>query len=137
MSNIISHSGDGGKLKILIIVGHYLPGAKSGGILRSVENTVNYFHEDFEFHIITRNHDIDSLDPYVNVKDKEWNLVGNAKVFYLDSPSYNNICKIINTTSYDLIHLNSFALQVNLSFFLLHLYVPMTFFVNQFLGYML
>ena len=49
-----------------------------------------------------------SIEPYKNVKNKEWNLVGNAKVFYLESPSYNNICKIINTTSYDLIHLNSF-----------------------------
>ncbi len=112
MSHIISHNGNRGsvhvKLKVLIIVGHYLPGSKSGGILRSVENTVNYLHNDFEFLIITRNHDIDSIEPYENVKDKEWNLVGNAKVFYLNPPSFKNICEIINKRRFDVIHLNSF-----------------------------
>ena len=49
------------KIKVLVIVGHYLPGFKSGGILRSVENSINYLCDEFDFFVVTRNHDIGSL----------------------------------------------------------------------------
>jgi glycosyltransferase involved in cell wall biosynthesis len=96
------------KIKVLVIVGHYLPGFKSGGILRSVENTVNYLCDEFDYFIVTRNHDIGDTTPYLNINLNQWQTVGHSKVLYLDPPSFSNICRIVNLTPHDLIHLNSF-----------------------------
>ena len=98
------------KKKVLIIVGHYLPGFKSGGILRSVENSVNHLSDEFSFLLITRGHDIGEVDSYRNVDLDKWNKVGNASVYYLSqkSTSLVNICRLINHTDYDFIHVNSF-----------------------------
>ena len=98
------------KIKVLIIVGHYLPGFNSGGILRSVINTVDHLSDEFEFYVLTRNHDLGVSQPYKNSDINDWQKVGNAKVYYLDrkAMSYNNIYKLINANSFDCIHLNSF-----------------------------
>jgi glycosyltransferase involved in cell wall biosynthesis len=98
------------KNKILIIVGNYLPGFKSGGILRSVLNTIDHLSEKFEFFVVTRNHDLGLTKPYENVKVNEWQKLGNTQVYYLDhkSSSFKSICNLINSNSYDCIHLNSF-----------------------------
>ena len=96
--------------KVLVVIGHYLPGFKSGGILRSVENTINYLCDEFDFFVLTRNHDVGDTTPYSNVRLNQWQTVGNSKVLYLDpnSSSFNNICTTVNLTPHDLIHLNSF-----------------------------
>ena len=98
------------KTKVLVFVGHYLPGFKSGGILRSVENAINYLCDEFDFFVLTRNHDVGDTTPYSNVRLNQWQTVGNSKVLYLDpnSSSFNNICTTVNLTPHDLIHLNSF-----------------------------
>lgn len=95
---------------ILIFVGHYLPGTKSGGILRTVNNTIENLAEDFEFIIVTRNTDVKSLVPYPDIKPGLWVNVGKARVLYLDKnlSSYKNIVSILNNTECHAIHLNSF-----------------------------
>ena len=95
---------------ILIFVGHYLPGIKSGGILRSVENTVENLGDEFDFLIVTRNTDVGDLTPYPNIKPGVWLKVGKAKVLYMDKTlsSYKNILSIMSRTKYHAIHLNSF-----------------------------
>lgn len=98
------------KPTILIFVGHYLPGIKSGGILRSVENTVANLGDEFDFLIVTRNTDVKDLAPYPNIKPGVWLKVGKAKVLYMDKTlsSYKNILSILTCTKYHAIHLNSF-----------------------------
>jgi len=98
------------KIKILIFIGHYLPGFKSGGILRSVENMVNNFCDAFEFFIVTRDHDLGDEQPYPHIERNRWQVVGNAQVYYLDdaSQSLKNICNLVNSTPCDVIYLNSF-----------------------------
>ena len=95
---------------ILIFVGHYLPGIKSGGILRSVENTVANLGDEFDFLIVTRNTDVKDLAPYPNIKPGVWLKVGKTKVLYMDKTlsSYKNILSILTCTKYHAIHLNSF-----------------------------
>lgn len=95
---------------ILIFVGHYLPGIKSGGILRSVENTVENLGDEFDFLIVTRNIDVGNLTPYPGIKPGVWLRVGKAKVLYMDKAlsSYKNILSIMSHTNYHAIHLNSF-----------------------------
>ena len=58
--------------KVLVVIGHYLPGFKSGGILRSVENTINYLCDEFDFFVLTRNHDVGDSTPYSNVRLNQW-----------------------------------------------------------------
>ena len=98
------------KIKILIFIGHYLPGFKSGGILRSVENTVDNLGGEFEFSIITRDHDLGEKKPYSGVNINQWQSVGGANVYYLDdnASSFSQICDLINNTPHDAIYLNSF-----------------------------
>lgn len=97
-------------IKVLIFVGHYLPGFKAGGILRSVENTVDNLGDEFEFSIITRDRDLGEKESYPEINANLWQSVGGANVFYLDDNtiSFSQICNIINNTSHDIIYLNSF-----------------------------
>ena len=96
--------------KVLVFVGHYLPGFKSGGILRSVENAINYLCDEFDFFVVTRNHDVGNTTPYSNVRLSQWQTVGKSRVMHLDSKlsSFSNICTTVNLTPHDVIHLNSF-----------------------------
>jgi glycosyltransferase involved in cell wall biosynthesis len=98
------------KIKVLIFIGHYLPGFKSGGILRSVENTVNNLAGEFEFSIITRDNDLGEKESYSEININQWQSVGRANVFYLDDKtiSFSKICDLINNTPHDIIYLNSF-----------------------------
>jgi len=95
------------KTKVLVFVGHYLPGFKSGGILRSVENTINHLYNDFDFFVLTRNHDVGDTTPYLNINLNQWQTVGHSKVQYLNSTSFSNICDKVNLTPHEVIHLNS------------------------------
>jgi hypothetical protein len=71
------------KPRILIFCDYYLPGHKSGGGMWTVVNLVNTFHTEYEFHIVTRNHDgREDKCPYTDVESGAWNAVGNASVFY-------------------------------------------------------
>ncbi|MGA2262522.1 MAG: glycosyltransferase family 4 protein [Acidobacteriota bacterium] len=98
------------KPTILVFTGHYLPGYKAGGILRSVENAVNHLHGDFQFRIVTRDRDLGDEEPYPSIKHKEWQTVGNASVYYLPpgGESLAQLRAIVCSTQHDLIRLNSF-----------------------------
>ena len=96
--------------RILCFVSHYLPGYKSGGPVKSINNLVEHLSDDFEFLIITTDRDLKDKKPYPAIRINQWNKVGNAKVFYA-SKSFMNIIsllKFIKTTKHDIIYLNSF-----------------------------
>ena len=97
-------------VKILLLVGNYLPGYKSGGALRSTVNMVERLGRDFEFNIITSDRDMGDDLPYSNRALNQWKTVGNASVYYLSPKpqSLINIAKIIKNTEYDILYLNSF-----------------------------
>lgn len=98
------------KPKILIFIPHYIPGYKSGGPVRSIENIINNLHEDFDFYILTSDRDIGDVTPYKNILRHRWNKVGNAKVFYIDECDKKiSFYKIFLTKCrFDIIYLNSF-----------------------------
>lgn len=95
---------------ILTFIGCYLPGYKSGGPVRSLENLVDHLGDEFEFWIVTRDRDLDSAGPYSNVVVNEWNHVGKSRVFYAspDIFSFQGIAALLRQTSYDVLYLNSF-----------------------------
>jgi len=96
--------------KVLVFIPNYLPGYESGGILRTVVNTVDWLSDDYEFWIVTRDRDLGSDAQYPDINLNEWQNVEGAMVRYLPphlcTTSY--LAKLIAETPHALIHLNSF-----------------------------
>lgn len=95
---------------VLVLVGHYRPGYKSGGILRSIENMVDHLHRDFHFRIVTRDRDLGDEQPYSEVPGREWQRMRNAWVYYLQpsDESLAAIRSVVRGTAHDVLYLNSF-----------------------------
>jgi hypothetical protein len=95
---------------ILTFVGHYLPGYKAGGILRTTVNRVDYLCDEFEFWIVTRDRDLGEDKPYPDVKLNQWQQVDNAMVYYLQPKqiTVKDILNLILSTPHYVLYLNSF-----------------------------
>ena len=98
------------KPTILVVVGHYLPGFKAGGILRSIANMVVHLGDEYQFLILTRDRDLGDGQPYGDVHPGEWKVADNCKVRYLapNELSSRSMRQVISETPHDLIYLNSF-----------------------------
>lgn len=81
--------------KILIINPYYYPGFKSGGPQQTIINITQAFGDQFDFYVLTYNHDIGEKNEYQNIKDG-WNTVGKAHVMYCGEQNYS-IRMIANT----------------------------------------
>jgi len=97
------------KPTILTFSPHYLPGFKAGGPVRSLASIVDHLGDEFNFKILTLNHDLADLKVYSTIKEDEWNQVGKASIFYLDKKhlSIKNLKRILEI-DYDVIYFNSF-----------------------------
>jgi len=97
-------------IKILVFCDRYLPGSKWGGPIRSISNLVEHLGDQFKFRIISRDRDYGDNKPYQNIIINEWNKCGKAEVRYLSPNQINPLVflKIIKSTPYNLIYLNSF-----------------------------
>lgn len=97
-------------MKILCLLDSYLPGYKAGGPLRTVVNMVDRLGYDLQFKIVTRDHDSGDTEPYAGVTINDWNIVGKADVFYMSPEriSVGGLKKILHSTEYDVVYLNSF-----------------------------
>jgi glycosyltransferase involved in cell wall biosynthesis len=98
------------KIKILILVPHYLPGYKAGGPIRSVANMVHSLGDEFNFKIITSDRDLYSQKPFSNISSNSWIKLTNTTVFYA-SPKFlslKNMIKLFHNTDFDILYLNSF-----------------------------
>lgn len=67
---------------VLVFIHHYLPGFEAGGALRSLANMVELLGDEFDFHIVTSNHDLLDRKPYPGVLFNRWVPVGKARVWY-------------------------------------------------------
>ena len=97
------------KKRILIILDYYLPSFKAGGPVKSISNLVEQL-EDYDFFIVTRDHDLGSDITFNNVLINNWNKVGNANVYYMTKSSWtiSGVNKIIMNTKHEILYLNSF-----------------------------
>ena len=98
------------RLVILCFVPYYLPGYRSGGPVRSIANLVDHLADEFDVRIVTLNRDASACQPYPLVDINAWNTVGKAKVFYCAPNLFTYIyfLRIILTSQYDILYLNSF-----------------------------
>lgn len=95
---------------VLVFVHYYLPGFKAGGPVRSIANLVDHLGDEFEFRVVTANHDLGDDAPYAGIKSGVWIPVGKAMVLYLDAGqrSIGGMHRLMRDTRHDLIYLNSF-----------------------------
>jgi len=97
--------------KVLVFCDYYLPGYKSGGGMRTIVNMIDRLKNNFEFFIITRDHD-GKLDreQYKSVKINQWNTVRGAKVFYLskDNIKTSKLRELIIEIKPDVVYSNSY-----------------------------
>ena len=95
---------------ILVVTGHYLPGYKAGGPIRSISNLVASLGDEFDFKILTADRDLDGIAPYPGITNGEWQECGKAHVRYLAprEQTLTSMRRILNATRYDILYLNSF-----------------------------
>lgn len=91
------------------MIAHYVPGFKAGGPVRSVANLVDHLGDDFHFRIITSDRDLGDDRPFEGIVRDEWVQVGKALVYYASprTMTMRGVCRIMRTTSHDLVYLNS------------------------------
>jgi glycosyltransferase involved in cell wall biosynthesis len=114
LKNLVSFSilmREKNKPRILILSDYYLPGYKSGGGMRTIVNMIDRLKDEFDFWIITRDHD-GKLDKetYKTVQINDWNFVNGAKVFYLpkDKIKISKIHELILEVKANSIYTNSY-----------------------------
>lgn len=96
---------------VLIFSDYYLPGYKSGGGMRTIVNMVDRLHDQFDFRIVTRDHDgKEDKTPYQSVRIDAWNEIGNARVFYLSKKNIglSKIRELILEVKPAAIYINSY-----------------------------
>lgn len=110
------------KPRILILTDFYLPGYKSGGGLRTLVNMIERLSDEFDFRVVTRNHDgWGDFSAYDSVKTNEWNAIGPAQVFYFGAKglSLSVLRKIWREVEPDAVYLNSFLSTLTIKAMLL------------------
>lgn len=97
------------RITILVFIGHYLPGYKSGGPIRSISNVVQALGDEIQFRIVTSDRDFLDEAPYPGITADTWIQMGKALVYYT-SPRKRGIfswADLIRTTPHDVLYLNS------------------------------
>lgn len=93
--------------KILVLAEYYEPFVKGGGPIQSIKNIINSMHTDFNYKVITMDRDLGDDAASTEVMSDDWQQVNNAQVYYTNI-SASKIIKLLKTTEYDIIYLNSF-----------------------------
>ena len=97
-------------IKVMVFSGYYLPGYKGGGPIKTIKNLFDQTGNSVFYKLITSDRDLGDALPYNSIDHNNWNKVGNAEVFYVQSGSmgYKKIAEILFEKDYELIYLNSF-----------------------------
>ena len=97
-------------MRIVTLIGHYLPGFKAGGPIQSLANLVEHLGGEFEFTVITRDRDSRDRQPYPGIASAARQRVGKAEVIYLNPSDARllNLARVIRGTNPDALYVNSF-----------------------------
>jgi glycosyltransferase involved in cell wall biosynthesis len=108
------------KPRILLFSRWFAPGYKGGGSLFAALNLVRALKDEFEFYVVTSNHDAGETEAYHSALAGIWTPFEGVNVRYLAPKEFrfSVIRKIVETTPHDLLHLNS---AISLPFFLMPL----------------
>lgn len=70
------------KPRVIIFIGYFFPGFKSGGPAISIQNLIASFHEKVDFFVVTNAFDKGESHYYENIILDDWNQLSNCKVYY-------------------------------------------------------
>lgn len=76
------------KKRILIVMGRYLPGFKTGGPVRSTKNIIDALGNEYDFRVLCQDRDLGDKEQYPNIKLYDWNQVGDALVYYIPEKKF-------------------------------------------------
>ncbi|MFM9009314.1 MAG: glycosyltransferase family 4 protein [Planctomycetota bacterium] len=95
---------------VLVLTTYYLPGYKGGGPVRTIRNLVASLGEEFDFRIITSDHDAGQAEPFAGMAINDWNTVAGAEVFYADAAARRpaRLAATMTAVAPDLVYVNSF-----------------------------
>lgn len=95
---------------VLVLTTYYLPGYKAGGPVRTIRNLVAALGDEFDFRIVTSDHEVGDPTPFPGVAVNGWNDVEGARVFYADRSALRprRLGAIIADTAPDIVYVNSF-----------------------------
>jgi glycosyltransferase involved in cell wall biosynthesis len=98
------------KPAVTVLVGHYLPGMKAGGPIRSIANLVEGLGDEIDFRVVTRDRDLGDATPYPGIFSDRWTAAGKAQVRYLPPEHLEpfSLARILSETGSAVIYLNSF-----------------------------
>ena len=98
------------KIKILCFLDFFYPGYKAGGPIKTILSMVKALNKEFDFYIVTRNHDLNSNNTYESVKHNEWVKVQGVNIYYMSKSQILNfgLYSIIDKTPHDIVYFNSF-----------------------------
>jgi len=96
--------------RILVTLSHYVPSVKAGGPVRSIENLVEALGDEYEFRIVTSNHDLRDSNPFPGIVCDTWQRVGKAMVMYVSASQIASLhlLRVFRDTPYDLLYLNGY-----------------------------
>lgn len=95
------------KKKVLIFADYYLPGYKAGGPVKSLRMLIDLLSDEFDFYVITRNHDFMSSEIY-DVPVETPVSMGKAIVYYLPKMQLSFVRDLIKKQKFDILYFNSF-----------------------------
>lgn len=106
--NVLPEVGDRKRTRVLVCVGHYLPGYKSGGPVQSIANMVTHLSPYYDFYVVTRDRDAGDVESYPGVTSNRWHRIGNSRVLYCSSVGPSILRRAFLQVQPDIICLNSF-----------------------------
>lgn len=94
---------------VLTFTGHYLPGYKAGGPIRTIASMVDQLGDEFDFYIVAMDRDLGDEAPFPDIEANCWTEKGKAHVFYRSpgAPGWRALCDSLRILPVDLIYLNS------------------------------
>lgn len=97
-------------INVLVLSSRYLPGYKSGGPVRSIEQVVARLGEEVSFSILTMDRDYGDIRPYPGIDRNLWVKNGQACVRYQPPHAcgYEALRREIGKRDHDVLYLNSF-----------------------------
>lgn len=97
------------KKKILVFIDWYQPGFRAGGPIRSCVNLISNLSNEFDFYVVTRNHDYMDETPYPSVSENSWTTSKDGShIYYISKErlSRNMLSSIIQSEKWDAVYLN-------------------------------
>ena len=94
--------------RVLVFIDYFEPGYRAGGPIHSLKNYIQMFYSQYDFYVVTRNHDLNNYIQY-DYPTNEWLVKDNYRILYLNKSLIINIYRnIFNEIRPDIVYLNSF-----------------------------